>query len=101
MWRVPSCSLFLMAGRVLIAVNFLVGGVVAIGQEPSMLPDGPSASPTQSGPSSSAQDSQRHEPSQNHIFWISPRRQRNECPVERHQTQPKPKMKVALDDSFD
>ena len=90
-----------MAGRVLIAVNFLVGGVVAIGQEPSMLPDGPSASPTQSGPSSSAQDSQRHEPSKNHIFWIIPNYRSDENPAEIKPMEPKAKMKVALDDSFD
>ena len=66
-----------------------------------MLPDAPSASPTQSGPSSSAQDSQRHEPSKNHIFWIIPNYRSDENLAEIKPMEPKAKMKVALDDSFD
>src|SRR5579863_2539358 len=71
MRRLPSSS-FAMVYRVLVSANLLVGGVVAIGQEPSVLPDAPSASQTQSNPSSVTQSVPQHEPSKNHIFWIIP-----------------------------
>ena len=72
MWRLPSSSFVLMVCRVLVSANLLVGGVVAIGQEPSGLPDAPSASQTKSSPSSVTQSVPQHEPSKNHIFWIIP-----------------------------
>jgi len=61
-----------MVCRALVSANLFVGGVVAIGQEPSGLPDAPSASQTQSAPSSVAQSVPQREPSKNHIFWIIP-----------------------------
>jgi len=69
---------------------------VAIGQEPSRLPDAPSASQTQSSPSSV-----QHEPSKNHIFWIIPNYRSDENATEIKPLTPAEKMKVALDDSFD
>jgi hypothetical protein len=83
---------------VLISVNFLVGGIVAIGQQPSTLPDAPSASQTQAGPS---QHGQQHEPSKNHIFWIIPNYRSDENSAAIKPLTPDEKMKVALDDSFD
>jgi len=74
---------------------------VAIGQEPSTLPDAPSSSQTQSGLSSLAQYGQQHEPSKNHIFWIIPNYRSDEDPAEIKPLTPGAKMKVALDDSFD
>jgi len=85
-----------MVCRVLVSANLLVGGVVAIGQEPSRLPDAPSASQTQSSPSSV-----QHEPSKNHIFWIIPNYRSDENATEIKPLTPAEKMKVALDDSFD
>jgi hypothetical protein len=71
-----------MVCRVLVSVNLLVGGVVAIGQEPARLPDAPSASQTQSGPSGVAQSVPQHEPSKNHIFWIIPNYRSDESSAE-------------------
>jgi hypothetical protein len=85
-----------MVCRVLVSANLLVGGVVAIGQEPSRLPDAPSASQTQSSPSSV-----QHEPSKNHIFWIIPNYRSDENAADIKPLTPGEKMKVALDDSFD
>ena len=98
MRRLPSSSFVPTVCRVLVSVNLLIGGVVAIGQEPSGLPDAPSASQTQSAPSGVAQSVPQHEPSKNHIFWIIPnyRSDENAEPLT-----PAEKMKVALDDSFD
>jgi len=90
-----------MVCRVLISVSFLVGGVVAIGQGPSTLPDAPSSSETESGPSGAAQDSPRHEPSKNHIFWIIPNYRSDENPADIKPLASDAKMKVAMDDSFD
>src|ERR1022692_1266945 len=72
MRRLLSSSFVPMVCRVLVSANLMVGGVVAIGQEPSRLPDAPRASQTQSSPSSVAQTVPQHEPSKNHIFWIIP-----------------------------
>jgi hypothetical protein len=74
---------------------------VAIGQEPSGLPDAPSASQTQSSPSSVMQSVPQHEPSKNHIFWIIPNYRSDENAAEIKPLTPAQKMKVALDDSFD
>ena len=74
---------------------------MATGQEPSTLPDAPSTSQTQSGPSSLAQYGQQHEPSKNNIFWIIPNYRSDEHPAEIKPLTPDAKMKVALDDSFD
>ena len=78
---------------------------MAIGQEPSRLPDAPSASQTQSGPSSVAQSVPQsvpqHEPSKNHIFWIIPNYRSDENSAEIKPFTSHAKMKVALDDSFD
>jgi hypothetical protein len=90
-----------MVCRLLISLNFLVGGVVATGQEPSTLPDAPSSSQTQSGPSNLIQNDQQHEPSKNHIFWIIPNYRSDENPAEIKPLTSAEKMKVALDDSFD
>ena len=90
-----------MVCRALISVNFLFGAIVATGQEPSSLPDAPSATQPQSGPSSLAQGTQQHEPSKNHIFWIIPNYRADENTAEIKALTPPEKMKVALDDSFD
>jgi hypothetical protein len=90
-----------MVCRVLVSANLLVGGVVAIGQEPSGLPDAPSASQSQSAPSSVAQRVPQHEPSKNHIFWIIPNYRSDENAAEIKPLTSAEKMKVALDDSFD
>jgi hypothetical protein len=90
-----------MVCRLLVSVNLLVGGVVAIGQEPSGLPDAPSTSQTQSVSSSVAQSVPQHEPSKNHIFWIIPNYRSDENAAEIKPLTPAEKMKVALDDSFD
>ena len=90
-----------MACRLLISVNFLAGGVAAIGQEASTLPDAPSSSQTQSGSSRLAQCGQQHEPSKNHIFWIIPNYRSDENPAEIQPLTPPEKLRVALDDSFD
>ena len=90
-----------MACRLLVSVNFLVGGVVAIGQESSTLPDAPSTTQTQSGSSSVAQSVPQHEPSKNHIFWIIPNYRSDENSAEIKPLTPGAKMKIALDDSFD
>src|SRR5579863_6371620 len=101
MWRLPSSLIVPMVCRVLVSANLLVGGVVAIGQEPSGLPDAPSASQTQSNPSSVTQSVPQHEPSKNHIFWIIPNYRSDENAAEIKPLTPAEKMKVALDDSFD
>jgi hypothetical protein len=96
-----SFSFVPMVCRLLISLNFLVGGVVATGQEPSTLPDAPSSSQTQSGPSNLIQNDQQHEPSKNHIFWIIPNYRSDENPAEIKPLMSAEKMKVALDDSSD
>jgi hypothetical protein len=90
-----------MACRLLISVNFLLAGVVAIGQDASTLPDAPSSSHNQSRPSSLAQSAPQHQPSKNHIFWIIPNYRSDENSAETKPLTPGAKMKVALDDSFD
>jgi hypothetical protein len=90
-----------MVCRLLISVNFLAGGVAAVGQESSTLPDAPNSSQTQSRTSSLAQGAQPHEPSKNHIFWIIPNYRSDENSAEIKPLTPGAKMKVALDDSFD
>ena len=74
---------------------------MAIGQEPSGLPDAPSASQTRSSPSSVTQSVPQHEPSKNHIFWIIPNYRSDENAAEIKPLTSAEKMKVALDDSFD
>lgn len=74
---------------------------MASGQEPSRLPDAPSASQTQSSPSSATQSVPQHEPSKNHIFWIIPNYRSDENAAEIKPLTPAERMKVALDDSFD
>src|SRR6202453_2279327 len=101
MRRLPSSSFVPMVCRVLVSANLLVGGVVAIGQEPSGLPDAPSASQTRSSPSSVTQSVPQHEPSKNHIFWITPNYRSDENAAEIKALTPAEKMKVSLDDSFD
>jgi len=101
MWRVLSFSFVPVVCRVLISVNFLVGGVVAIGQEPSTLPDAPSSIQSQSDRSSLAQNVPEREPSKNHIFWIIPNYRSDENSEEIKPLTPGAKLKVALDDSFD
>ena len=69
-------------------------------QEPSELPDAPSASQTQSSSSSVTQSVPQHEPSKNHIFWIIPNYRSDENAAEIKPLTPAEKMKVALDDSL-
>jgi hypothetical protein len=87
--------------RGLLFLNLLLGGVAAIGQETSPLPDAPQPSQIPSGQSSPQQDSKQHEPSKNHIFWVIPNYRSDENPAEIKPLTPGTKMKVALDDSFD
>jgi len=94
-------SLITVICRVLLFLNLLVGPVAAIGQETSTLPDAPSASQTQSRPSSLAPYNPQHEPSKNHIFWIIPNYRSDENPADIQPLTPGAKMKVAFDDSFD
>jgi hypothetical protein len=83
-----------MVCHVLVSANLLVGGVVAIGQEPSRLPDAPSASQNQSSPSGVAQSVPQHEASKNHIFWIIPNYRSDENSAEIKPLTPAEKMKV-------
>jgi hypothetical protein len=99
--RMTSPSLSALVCRVLIYFSLLIGGRVATGQESSPLPDAPGARQSQAGPSKTAQDNQRHEPSKNHIFWIIPNYRSDENPAEIKPLTPRAKMKVAFDDSFD
>jgi len=101
MRRLASFSFVPTVCRLLVSVNFLVAGVVAIGQEQATLPDAPSTTQTQSGSSSVAQSVPQHEPSKNHIFWIIPNYRSDENSAEFKPLTPGAKMKVALDDSFD
>jgi len=101
MQRRLSLSFVPMVCRLLISVNFLAGGVAAIGQESSTLPDAPSSIQTQSGSSSLTQYGQQNEPSKNHILWIIPNYRADENSAEIKPLTPLEKMKVALDDSFD
>ena len=101
MRRLPGCSFVRVICRVLISVNFLFAGVAAVSQKTSALPDAPSASQAQSGPSGIAQSVPQHEPSKNHILWIIPNYRSDEKPGEIKPLTPAEKMKVSLDDSFD
>jgi hypothetical protein len=89
-----------MVCRALVSVNLLLGGVVAIAQESSGLPDAPSANQTPSGPSGAAQSVPQHEPSKNHFFWIIPNYRSDENAAEIKPLTSAQKMKVALDDSL-
>ena len=101
MRRGLSFSFVPMVCRLLISVNLLAGGVAAIGQESSTLPDAPSSIQNQVGSSGRAQYDRQHEPSKNHIFWIIPNYRSDENPAEIQPLTPPEKIKVALDDSFD
>ncbi len=101
MQRRLSLSFVPIVCRLLISVSFLAGGVAAVGQESSTLPDAPSSIQTQSGSPSLAQHGQQNEPSKNHIFWIIPNYRSDENLAEIKPLMPLEKMKVALDDSFD
>jgi len=94
-------SLITVICRVLFFLNLLVGPVAAIGQETSTLPDAPSSSKIQSGPSSVEQDGQQHQLSKNHILWVIPNYRADENSAEIKPLTPGAKMKVAFDDSFD
>jgi hypothetical protein len=98
--KIPWSSPIAMVCRVLISFSLLAGSGVATGQASSPL-DRPSARQGQSGPSNTAQDGQRREPSKNHIFWIIPNYRSDENPAEIKPLTPHAKMKVAFDDSFD
>lgn len=93
--------LFLWSGRGLLFLNLLLGGVAAIGQETSTLPDAPQPSQTPSGQSSSQQDGHQDEPSKNHILWVTPNHRSDKNPAEITPLTPGAKMRVSLDDSFD
>jgi hypothetical protein len=101
MRRLSACSFVLTVCRVLISASFLFAGVVVAGQETSALPDAPSVSQTQSGPSNLIQHDQQHEPSKNHILWIIPNYRSDENSAQITPLTPAEKMKVSLDDSFD
>ena len=101
MRRLPACSLLPIVCRVLLFGNLLFACVVAAGQEPSALPDAPSATRTQSKPSNLTQHDKQREPSKNHILWIIPNYRSDENPGEIKALTPAEKMKVSLDDSFD
>jgi hypothetical protein len=73
MRRLPACLLLPVVCRVLLFGNLLFAGVVAVGQQPSALPDAPSETQTQSRPSNLIQRDEQHEPSKNHILWIIPK----------------------------
>lgn len=94
-------SLITVIYRVLLFLNPLVGPVAALGQETSTLPDALSSTQIESGPASLAQDSQQHQPSKNHIFWVIPHYRADENSAEIKPLTPGAKMKVAFDDSFD
>ncbi len=86
---------------VLLCLNFLVAPVAATGQDTSTLPDAPSSSQIQSGPSTLEQDGQQPQLSKNHIFWVIPNYRSDETSAEFKPLTPGAKMKVAFDDSFD
>ena len=101
MRSVPPLLLIPVVCRGLLFLSLLLGGVAATGQETSTLPDAPQPSQTQSDQSELEQDTQRHQVSKNHIFWIIPNYRSDENPTEIKPLTPSAKMKVALDDSFD
>jgi hypothetical protein len=90
-----------MVCRFLISASFMAGGVAAVCQENSMLPDTPSSIQSHSGSSSLSQSASQQEPSKNHILWIIPNYRSDENSAEIEPLTPGAKMKVALDDSFD
>jgi hypothetical protein len=75
--------------------------MTAVGQETSTLPDAPQPAQAQSRQSSSEQDSQQHQLSKNHIFWVIPNYRSDEKATQIKPLTPGAKMKVAFDDSFD
>jgi hypothetical protein len=89
-----------MTCRALISTN-LFGGVVAVGQDTSVLPDAPSVTQTQSKPSKPIRHDEQHEPSKNHILWILPNYRSDENSAQIRPLTGAEKMKVSLDDSFD
>ena len=101
MRRLTTCSFVPIIFRILISLSFLSGGVRALCQETSTLPDAPSARQTQTVPSNPAQRDRQHEPSKNHIFWIIPNYRSDENSAVTKPLTPAEKMKVSLDDSFD
>jgi hypothetical protein len=101
MRKLPACSFLPIVCRVLLFGNLLFAFVVAVGQQPSALPDAPSTTQTQSKPSNRTQHDEQREPSKNHILWIIPNYRSDETPGEIKALTPAKKMKVSLDDSFD
>jgi hypothetical protein len=101
MRALTACSSVSVICYVLISANFLLAGVVAVGQDTPVLPDDPSTTQTQSNPSNLAQQDHQHEPSKNHIFWIIPNYRSDENSGQIEALTPAEKMKVSLDDSFD
>ena len=97
----PACSFVSRICRVLITADFLLAGVVAVGQDSAALPDAPSATQTQSKPSNAKKQDDQHEPSKNHIFWIIPNYRSDENSGQIKALTPAEKMKVSFDDSFD
>jgi hypothetical protein len=101
MRALPACSFVSRICRVLITADFLLAGVVAVGQDSAALPDAPSATQTQSKPSNAKKQDDQHEPSKNHIFWIIPNYRSDENSGQVNALTPAEKMKVSFDDSFD
>jgi len=87
--------------HLLMGFGFLFGSMTAIGQETSTLPDAPQPAQAQSRQSSSEQNSQQHQLSKNHIFWVIPNYRSDEKSTQIKPLTPGAKMKVAFDDSFD
>jgi hypothetical protein len=100
MQRLAACSSPVLR-RVLLCGNLLFAGLIAVAQEPSVLPDAPSVTQTQANPPTLTRHDAPHEPSKNHILWIIPNYRSDENPGEIKALTPAEKMKVSLDDSFD
>jgi hypothetical protein len=100
MRRLPARSFIAIVCRLLLSANFLLAGVVAVGQETKVPPDAPSARQTQSKPSNLI-DHNQQEPSKNHILWIIPNYRSDENSAEIKPLTAAEKMKVSMDDSFD
>ena len=101
MRRLQACSFLPIICRALLFINLLFACVVAVGQEPTALPDAPSTTQTHSKPSNLTQHDDQREPSKNHILWIIPNYRSDEKSDDIKPLTPAEKMKVSLDDSFD
>jgi hypothetical protein len=85
----------------LIVLGFLFGSLAAMGQETSPLPDAPQPAQSQTPQPTPKQPGPQHELSKNHIFWEIPNYRSDESATQFKPLNPRPKMKVVFDDSFD